>query len=188
MRFPSLKFGGALLAAVLSLGLATEARAQQTYIEGAYSWAVLDTDDVDTDLIEEDADAYKIILGYEYPSFWGFELGYVDLGEYEFGEGIGEADPLGSVESSGWTVAITGRFPIGQYFAIFGKVGYFFWEADVQGATNVWDLVGDGEDPFYGAGLQVKFGQSFSVLGEYERFEAEELKSDLFSLGLRIGF
>ena len=188
MRVPSLTLGVAMLAAMFVFGPADEVRAQGLYAEGAYSWSVLDTNDIDADLVDEDADAYKILIGYEYPQFWGLEVGYLSLGEYEFGEGIGEEDPLGKVESSGWTAALTGRFPIGDSFAIFGKVGYFFWETDVRAVSSAWDLVGSGEDLFYGAGVQLRFAKYFSILGEYERFEAEELQSDLFSLGLRIGF
>jgi OOP family OmpA-OmpF porin len=186
MRATLVKSLGVAFVVALALGFATEAQAQGVYLGGAYSWATLDVDEVDANLLDDNANAYKLFLGYEFPKILGFEAGYVDFGSYDVGE-FEEEGPAGSVESNGWTVALTGRIPLGKLFTVYGKVGYFFWDAELQAAQDIGDLTDSGEDLFYGAGVRVNFGK-FSILGEYEQFDGSEFKNDLFSLGLRFTF
>jgi hypothetical protein len=187
MRASVLKLVGAAIAVGLALGFAANATAQGAYLGGAYSWATLDTGDVNAGLLDDNAVAYKVFLGYEFPKIIGIEAGYVDFGSYDVGAFEGDEGQAGEVTSSGWTAALTGRIPLGKLFTVYAKVGYFFWDAELKAAEDIGDLTGDGNDPFYGAGVRVNFGK-FSILGEYERFDSSDFKNDLFSLGLRWTF
>jgi OOP family OmpA-OmpF porin len=173
-------------AVVLLLGFVGDARAQGFYIGGAYSWATLDIDEVDANLIDDNANAYKLFAGYEFSKFIGLEAGYLDFGSYDVGS-FEEEDVTASADLSAWTAALTGRIPLGKLFTIYAKVGYFMWDAEIQAAEDFGDATEDGEDLFYGAGLRLNFGK-FSILGEYEQFDGEDFKNDLFSLGLRWTF
>jgi hypothetical protein len=189
MRATLVKALGVALAVVLLLGFAGDARAQGFYLGGAYSWATLDIDEVDANLLDDNANAYKLFAGYEFPKFIGLEATYLDFGSYDVGD-FESDEVLASADLSAWTAALTGRIPLGKLFTIYAKVGYFFWDAEVQAAEDIGDLVGStdsGEDLFYGAGLRLNFGK-FSVLGEYETFDGEDFKNDLFSLGVRFTF
>jgi len=177
------------IAVVLLLGFAADTRAQGFYLGGAYSWATLDVDEVDANLLDDNANAYKLFAGYEFPKILGFEAGYLDFGSYDVGEFESE-DVLASADLNAWTAALTGRIPLGKLFTIYAKVGYFFWDAEVKAAEDIGDLVDSsdsGEDLFYGAGVRLNFGK-FSVLGEYEMFDGEDFSNDLFSLGVRFTF
>jgi len=184
MRASSLKFLGVAVAVAVVLGFAASASAQGVYLGGAYSWATADIDNVDADLLDDNANAYKLFLGYEFPRFIGLEAGYVDFGSYDIGS---QGEPTGELSSTGWTAALTGYIPLGKLFTVYGKVGYFFWDAEVKAAEGIGDLADSGDDPFYGAGLRINFGK-FSILGEYEMFDSDELSNDLFSLGMRLTF
>ncbi len=190
MRATTLKVLGLVTALVFVLGFAGDARAQGFYLGGAYSWATLDVEDVDAELLDDNANAYKLFAGYEFPQFLGLEAGYLDFGSYDVGNFEEMEDLTANADLSAWTAALTGRIPLGKLFTIYAKVGYFFWDAEVDLAEDFGDLIDateSGEDLFYGAGLRVNFGK-FSILGEYEMFDGEHFKNDLFSLGLRWTF
>jgi hypothetical protein len=184
----TLKSLAVAFAVVLLLGFAADSRAQGVYLGGAYSWATLDVQDVDANLLDDNANAYKLFLGYEFPKFIGLEAAYLDFGSYEVGDFEELEDLTVDADLSAWTAALTGRIPLGDLFTIYAKVGYFFWDAEFKAAEDIGDLTGEsGEDLFYGAGVRLNFGK-FSVLGEYEQFDGEDFKNDLFSLGLRWTF
>jgi OmpA-OmpF porin, OOP family len=172
---------------VFGLGFATRAGAQGAYLGGAYSWATLSTEDVSVDLVKDNASAYKVFLGYEFPQFAGLEAGYIHFGSYDVAGNGAHEGTTGTLSSSGWTAGLTGRIPLGSILTIYGKVGYFWWDAEVKAAESIGDLAKSGNDLFYGAGLRLNIGK-VSILGEYERFDSPELKNDLFSLGLRFSF
>lgn len=182
----------ATVAVVAALALAGEARAQGLYLGGAYSWATVDIDDVNADILDDNANAYKAFLGYEFPNFLGLEAGYVEFGDYDVAEFEGFEGSTGQFSNSGWTAALTGRVPIGSLVTVYGKVGYFFWDSELDIDGDLGEAIGelseDGEDPFYGAGVRLNFGR-FSVLGEYERYDgSDDFSHDLFSLGVRFTF
>ena len=184
MRTSFLRFVGVAVAVAAVLGFAAGASAQGVYLGGAYSWATADVGYVDADLIDDNANAYKLFLGYEFPKFVGLEAGYVEFGSYDIQFG---SEAPHEVTTNAWTAALTGYIPLGKLFTVYGKVGYFFWDAEFDAASDLDDLVDNGDDPFYGAGLRINFGK-FSILGEYEVFDSDELSNDLFSLGMRFTF
>jgi hypothetical protein len=178
---------GVAIVLAFGVGFASQANAEGMYIGGAYSWATLRIEDVNLDLVKDNASAYKLFLGYELPQFLGLEVGYIHFGSYDVG-GHGEHEgSTGTLSSTGWTAGLTGRIPLGSLFTIYGKAGYFFWDAQVKAAKSIGDLAKSGNDLFYGGGLRLNLG-NVSILGEYERFDSKELKNDLFSVGLRFAF
>ena len=182
----------AVLAVALGLGLAGEARAQGVYLGGAYSWATLHADDVDANLLDDNASAYKLFLGYEFPQILGLEAGWTHFGSYDVGNFEGFEDLTGEVDATGWTAALTARIPIGSLVTVYGKAGYFFWNSELDIPGDIGDVFGelkeDGQDPFFGAGIRLNLGQ-VSILGEYERYSSsEDFDFDLFSLGVRLTF
>jgi len=183
---------GLVMAAAAGIGLAGEAQAQGAYLGGAYGWATLDVEDVDAELLDDNASAYKLFLGYEFPRVLGVEAGWVHFGTYDVGELEGFEDISGEVENTGWTAALTARLPIGSVVTVYGKAGYFFWNSELALSGEIGDVLGDleedGEDPFFGAGVRLNLGR-VSILGEYERFvSSEDFDHDLFSVGVRFSF
>jgi len=146
---------------------------------GFYVGAGLGIFSVDESSFSESDTGFKLFGGWMFNQFVGGELEYIDGGtvrEGNFG-----------IDSTGLNASLKGNWPINEQFDVFGKVGYFFWDAEFDAASDLDDLVDNGDDPFYGAGLRINFGK-FSILGEYEKFDSDELSNDLFSLGMRFTF
>lgn len=176
----------AAFAALLPLALAPAAFAQeQEEVSGFYAGAgvgqfnagIDDVDDVDATVDEWDEDdtAYKIFAGYRMNRFLGFELDYINLGE-----------PSGSVVPGfnfdaavdGFAPYVVGTVPLGPYFELYGRLGYFFYDA----TTGVEDELGgrveldeESEDLVWGAGIGANLGEKLNLRFEYERFDLEGL-------------
>jgi len=172
MRATSLKVLGLVIAIAVVLGFAGDAQAQGVYVGGAYGW---------TEIVipvlggsASHTDTYRLFLGYEFPKILGFEAAWVNLGSHRKWLN----DTVGELHTGGWTAALTGRIPIVKWFAVYGKVGYFFWNTqfELEGG-DVMEAEGhNGEDLFYGLGVRFNSGK-FSFLGEYESYSKGEYHS-----------
>lgn len=78
--------------------------------------------------------------------------------------------------------ALKGNWPVNQNFDLFGKVGYYFWDADI-------DLSGDsgqvrnssGSDLSWGLGAGYNFTDNISIVAEWRWFQSEEADADMMS-------
>ena len=176
---------------VLAIGgvvaAAGEVQAQGSYIGGAYSSAA-----VNETVIDDKANAWKLMLGYEFPVLGGIELQWVDFGEMD---GVIEA-AAGSTnvgyDARTATAALTARVPLGRGLTLYGKAGWLYWSTDISLSGTASDPhfeagSDNGSDPFFGAGLRFNFGV-FSVLAEYERYKLDTVEINAVSAGLRITY
>jgi hypothetical protein len=176
----------ATIAALISLALASAAFAQeQTEVSGFYLGAgagqfnakIDDVDDVDetVDAWDEDDTAYKIFAGYRMNRFLAFELDYINLGEPS-----GAVVPGRNVDASvdGFAPFVVGTLPLGPYFEVFGRAGYYFYDA-TRGVEDTLDnrVVFDeeSEDIVYGAGIGANLGEKLNLRFEYEKYDLEGL-------------
>jgi hypothetical protein len=67
---------------------------------------------------------------------------------------------------------------------LYARVGVARWEVERQ---SLFAEQGEGSDPTYGAGAQVRLG-SLALRLEYERFELRDDSADLVSLGFTYTF
>jgi OOP family OmpA-OmpF porin len=118
--------------------------------------------DDDNDFIEGD-------VGVFISQYFGIEGSYADFGE------IG--GDLASADIDGYGVAAIGRLPLSDTFAIYIKGGYFWWSADVEVGPFSKDV--DGEDPFYGVGVDFAVSDHFNLSLEYDRFKVDLSDSSL---------
>jgi len=117
---------------------------------------------------------YKFFGGYRF-GLIGVEASYVDFGNMTTGGSSVEAN---ATAWDAFGVLTLGLGPID----LFGKVGAVAWDSEI-GNINDSDT-----DLAYGLGLAVRLG-SFSVRGEYERFEiADTDVVGMYSLGLAYMF
>lgn len=140
------------------------------YIGGAYGY--LDVNDSD---FEGDDDSKKVYVGGKLGRYLGIEGSINDFGE--------TSTSLASWELDGKTLALVGFFPFNESFALFVKGGNLWWDADVSVLGFERDF--DGSEVFGGVGVQLNFTDSFSMRGEYERYnvelESEEVGVDVDS-------
>jgi len=180
----NLKLAAAL--AVLSVAAAPAAFSQeQEEVSGFYlgsgvgqfNAGIDDINDVDdtVDAWNADDTAYKIFAGYRLNRFLAFELDYVNLGEPS-----GAVVPGFNVDSSvdGFAPYVVGTLPLGRFFELYGRAGYYFYDANVgtqDALGNRVEFDEESEDFVYGAGIGANLGEKLNLRFEYERFDLQGL-------------
>jgi opacity protein-like surface antigen len=174
------------LVALASMAMASVAFAQeQEEVSGFYLGAgagqfnagIDDVDDVDATVDEWDEEdtAYKLFAGYRVNRFLGFELDYINLGEPS-----GAVVPGVNFDAAvdGFAPYVVGTIPLGPYFEVYGRLGYYFYDA-TTGIENELDnrveLDEESEDLVWGAGVGANLGEKLNLRLEYERFDLEGL-------------
>jgi opacity protein-like surface antigen len=144
---------------------------------GQFNAQIDDVDEVDSTVDEWDEDdtAYKFFLGYRMTRFLAFELDYINLGEPS-----GDVIPGFNVDASvdGFAPYVVGTIPLGQWFEVYGRLGYFFYDATVgveDGLGGRAEFDEESEELVYGAGIGANIGERLNVRFEYERFDFENV-------------
>jgi len=119
--------------------------------------------------------AYKIFAGYRLNRFLGFEADYMNMGKPS-----GDVVPGFNVQSAvdGFAPYVIGTLPLGPYFELYGRAGYYFYDATTQTTDTLDNRVKFKEesDSFvYGGGIGVNLGEKFNLRAEYERFDIRNL-------------
>ena len=74
----------------------------------------------------------------------------------------------------GFAPYVIGTLPLGKYFELYGRVGYYFYDANM-GVTDTLDnrveFDEESEDFVYGAGIGANLGEKLNLRFEYERFD-----------------
>jgi len=140
---------------------------------------------------DEKDTSWKIFGGYQLNKNFGFELGYVQLGEATASfAGFGSA----TIETKGFELLGVGTIPITQQFSLYGKWGFFRWDVDFNDGTGLVGNASDsGTDLTYGFGVQYSFTKNLALRGEWQRYldvgEPNTTgKSDVDVLGVAIVF
>jgi hypothetical protein len=143
--------------------------------------------------------AYKLFTGYRFNKYFTVEVAYIDGGdasESYFDTTVDPPVPLLNLEykSRGFQGSALGSLPLGaSAFSLFGRVGVMDWKADlrmldfVAGTETV--ATGDGNDVFFGGGLQAALdGAILRLEYEYVEFDTDDgdfgSKSEVVSLGV----
>ena len=170
------------LAIAVSLLAALPAAAQGSYIGGSYSWSALDAS-----FSTNNANGYKLFLGYDYPTFFGLETGYVDFGKFK--HTTTGTSGSASLTGKGWDVALTGRVPLGKLLALTARAGFLFWQTDLSSTLAAITGGSDsGRNSFYGFGVRINVMPSLSLLADWERYKVGEGNVDLVNAGVRLNF
>ncbi len=174
-----------LAAALATLAVAAAAPAANAqdenrgfYLGGGVGQFNAQIDDVDqlddaVDSWDEDDTAYKFFGGYRLNNFLAVELDYINLGKPS-----GAVVPGRNVDASidGFAPYVVGTFPLGKVFEIYGRLGYYFYDATVgveDELDNRAEFDEESEDLVYGAGIGANIGERFNVRFEYERFDLQ---------------
>jgi OmpA-OmpF porin, OOP family len=172
----------AAIVALMSVALAPAAFSQEQeeisgfYIGGGagqFNASIDDVDDLDETVNgwDEGDTAYKFFAGYRLNRFVAFELDYINLGEPS-----GSVVPGFNVDASvdGFAPYVVGTLPLGQYFEVYGRLGYYFYDA-TRGVQDELDnrvqFDEESEDLVYGAGIGANIGEKFNIRAEYEKFD-----------------
>ena len=127
----------------------------------------------DDDVLSESDTGYKFFGGYTVNNNLGFEIAFVDLGQY--------VDGL--LEQYGVAFEVVGYLPLSSNLDLMGKLGMFSWTVDVLNASD------DGTDLTYGLGVQYDLNNRLYVRGEWEQFtDVSGGDVSLLSVGLLYAF
>ncbi len=124
---------------------------------------------------DEDDTAYKLFAGYRLNKIFAFELDYINLGEPS-----GAVVPGLNVDSSvdGFAPYVVATLPLGNFFEVYGRLGYYFYDATLGIESELDNRVTfdeESEDLVYGAGIGANIGDKINLRFEYERFDLEGL-------------
>ncbi len=168
---------------VASLVCAPDTHAGNFYVGADLNRSYVD-DNVDIDgtnvLLDGDASGVRLTVGYAFNEYFAAEVTHTDFGDLE-------QSALGlalSAEADGQELAVLGRMPLGDRFAIFGRLGYLSWDGDV-GVDAVTEGI-SGNDVSFGAGIEFALGESLSLSMSGTRYRLDDL--DLAALGFGIRF
>jgi OOP family OmpA-OmpF porin len=169
-------------AALLVAAAAPAVQAQDTdagfYLGGGvgqFNAQIDDVDDVDATVDEWDEDdtAYKLFGGYRLSDFLAFELAYLNLGEPS-----GAVVPGRNVDASvdGFAPYVVGTIPLGNWFEVSGRLGYYFYDATYgveDGVGGRVEFDEESEDLVWGAGVGANIGERLNLRFEYERMDLQ---------------
>jgi OOP family OmpA-OmpF porin len=163
--------------------------------------AVSSFDDSDT--------GFGLAGGYQVNEHFAAELAWVDLGEISYSaegtvtDGFGVFDTtfgLGQ-SASGVVFSMLGIWPIGERFAVFGRVGLALMSVDadisvtIDGVTGADSASTDRSNMMYGAGGDLALGDRLGLRLEWNRYAGVgtddflgDTDIDLVTLGLRYSF
>lgn len=153
-------------------GRAGQASVDWSYGPATFGW---DVDDEDATAVVE--------VGFLFHRHFAVEAGVRDLGRHRgaprpcpAGElcpltlGAGALLPVGEIEASlrAATLALAPRWPIGDRFALVGKLGLVRWEAQIEAAGRALDDERSHDELLWGGGAELRFASGFGLLAAYE--------------------
>jgi OOP family OmpA-OmpF porin len=152
---------------------------------------------VTTSLDSDDKDwGFKLFGGYQFHRNFAVELGYFDLGKFNFSAITAPAGTQsGEFKVRGGNLDLVGSLPITEKFSALGRVGGIYAKTkDSFAGTGAVAIVNpnprDSDFNYkYGLGLQYDFNPNLAVRAEVERHRVSNAVSgkdnvDLFSIGL----
>lgn len=147
--------------------------APETYIGAGYGAYQFEENDLD-----ESENHWKAYVGTMFNSAVGIELSYVDFDR---------AHDLGSsFDADGYSAGLVLALPVAKNFSVYAKGGIFFWDAQSRFAGLT--ASDDGDDPFYGAGVQFRLNDALDLRVEYERYEIVDIDIDSATAALQFSF
>lgn len=137
----------------------------------------------DLEDFNDDRVSGQAYVGVMLSSWFGLEAGYLHLPEYD--------DNGFEIEGHGLSAAALLAAPIGDRAEIYAKGGQVWWDVDVEGPLG-FDADIDGEDWFYGGGVNFGLTPNFGIRLEYVRYKLDggdgEADMDLATVGLNFNF
>ena len=116
---------------------------------------------------KDTATMYRVAGGYQFAPMWGAEVSYGTYGKASLGivniPGTGSL-AAGDWQSTGLQVSATGSFPVGDAFALTGKIGIARTDLKIS-ATS---LTASTTNLGYGIGAQYSVSKSIALRVQYE--------------------
>jgi len=134
-----------------------------------------------------DDTSYRLFGGYSFNRFIAAEAGYIDNGK------VGDTmnGVYQSLEMQGFYASGLAKWPIGNHFAPFAKLGVIFHDdtRKVSIGTQVLSTDSSSDPDFiFGGGLEFKLGDKFRLRAEYEKVNMPDTAFDIVSFSAAYQF
>jgi hypothetical protein len=138
--------------------------------------------------LKDNATTFTGRLGYRFSPYGAFELGYYDLGKYEFSGGSGAQLVTGSAKAKSYGISIVGIAPIGRNIEIYSRLGYE--ESEIKVTANLGSVATVNASTrdsgaTYAIGSRWMFTPNFGVFVEWMRNDKIEVDSYLGGVDFR---
>jgi OOP family OmpA-OmpF porin len=144
-------------------------------------------DDFDGLNVDDDTTSFRVTGGWRVNKYFGLEAGYHDFGDFEQNFTIDGVPSKAMLSADGFTLGVTGSFPVANRVEIFGRAGMFFWDGDAE-INDVSQATPEDTNPYFGVGLSYAIYDQFLVTGDWTRYELESAKSNVYSIGFQYRF
>lgn len=153
------------MAGAAALMFAATTQADQREYTGFYVGAAYGLVSVDGSEFDDDDDAPQIYAGFQVTPYFGIEGSYMDFGK-------ARGDVL-QMETDGYSLALTGRIPVNERFALYAKVGQFWWDSDVSVRNTGLGESFSGDELTYGVGLSFAITPALDLRLSYDRLDVD---------------
>jgi OOP family OmpA-OmpF porin len=134
----------------------------------------------------------KIFVGYQFTETWGMQAGYVQMHDLNRNTGSGPTLLIQTATGRSAYLAGTARLPLGQRFALTGKLGVSFGKvtsvSPFTATTN--PLLGSNTAPLVGTGAEYVLNRGVSFAMELESYGkiSRQAKGNALTSGTRFTF
>ena len=176
----------ATLAALLVLTPLTALGDDGFYVGGSVGSASL-SEDFDGFNVDSDSTAFRLVAGWQINDYLSVEGGYQNFGAFEQTFTVNGEPVDVSLDADGFMLGGTGSFPLSDRFALYGRVGAFFWDGDAE-INNVSQARPEDTNLYLGAGVSFALTGQLKLIVDWTRYNLEDTESNVISLGLTYGF
>ena len=144
-------------------------------------------DDVDGVRIDDSTTAFRLDTGYRFSDWFGIDAAYVNMGTLDANVEIQPGTTsLFEASVDGFELGLVGRIPLGDKFAVFGRIGNYWWSGDatIGGVTSS----ESGNDVSYGIGAEFAINPSLVLTADWRRYSLDDVDLDAAMLGLVVRF
>jgi len=142
---------------------------------GSFDVKIDDFDEVDDTIDRYDSDdtAWKAFAGWRANPYLALELAYVNLGSPD-DEIL--PDTRLTIETDGFAPYVVGTLPIGDWFELFAKAGYYWYDVEARLTSPLGDVRDSDSDSTFtwSAGAGVNLFERVNLRLEYENFDFDE--------------
>jgi opacity protein-like surface antigen len=117
---------------------------------------------------------WKAFGGYQLNQYFGLELTYAKLGDFNAHINSGGVDLYTQIRTTAWTGSLVGTLPVGKGFSLLGKIGESYTR-ETRGDCNICVAPVTNSDsniwsPTFGVGVKYSFTPNWSARVEAERY------------------
>ncbi len=171
-----------LTAAGMAVSSASMAQPKQDmgwYAGGSFGQSEIDIDCAGTTSCDDSDTSWKIFVGYQANRNLALEAGYADLGQLKASTPAFGGIPAANVKikTSAWELVGIGSLPVGERFSLFGKVGLYMADTDIEVDFPGFGTATDADDSVdltFGFGARYDFTRNFGVRAEWQRYSDVE--------------